>query len=91
MKVKREREINLGKKLIRVKSLINFNNPSNFYLKKRNIISVDSYETEKNQFKKLLFNENIHLSKKKKYLQYFLNKFQDEHYIKELYNAKFKS
>ena len=91
LKVKREREINLGKKLIRVKSLINLNNPNNLYLKKKNIISVDSYETEKNQFKKLLFNENIHLSKKKKYLQYFLNKFQDEHYIKELYNAKFKS
>ena len=78
-------------KVKKLRSFANLNssNSSLFDKKKKKTMSMDSYELEKSKFKKLLFDENICISKKKVNLEYFLKKFNNENFINQLYIAKF--
>ena len=73
-------------------------NKTNIKFNRKNILSalnhkqkkfnILSYENDKIKFTNLLFNENIDIKKKKFHLENFIKRFEDVHFLDELYKVK---
>lgn len=84
--IKKRRE---NMQFIKIKKIPQLYKSNYKYPKKYKSMSMESYEIEKKQFKKLLFNEDISYLRKKNNIETFLKQFKDHSFINKLYNAKF--
>ena len=71
-----------------IKYKINRKNIQSALNRKQKKFNILSYENDKIKFTNLLFNENIDIKKKKFHLENFIKRFEDVHFLDELYKVK---